>query len=116
MTDTITIDAQGKKIGRIATEAATILMGKNSPVFERHTMPVGKVSIINASKADVSEKKKLTTTFARYSGYPGGLKEDSMAHIITTKGMSEVIKNAVYGMIPKNKLKKEIMKHLVVSE
>lgn len=111
-----TLDAQGKTIGRIATEAANILMGKNSPSFERNTVSQNRVRIINAAKASVEEKKAEETTFARYSGYPGGFREEKMSDVIAKKGVSAIIERAVSGMIPNNKLKKEILKHLVVSE
>lgn len=111
-----TIDAQGKTIGRIASQAAHILMGKNSPSFERHIAPQARVRIINAGQASVTEKKKDETTFRTYSGRPGGLKEVSMSDMIAKKGLAAVVENAVHGMIPNNKLKKEILKHLTVSE
>lgn len=111
-----TIDAQGKKVGRVASDAARILMGKNSPSFERNTVSTNRVRIINASKAIISDKKQIETTYTRYSGYPGGFKEDSMSHIIEKKGFSPIFEMAIGGMIPNNKLKKEILKHLEVSE
>jgi large subunit ribosomal protein L13 len=111
-----TIDAQGKMVGRIASEAAHILMGKNNPTFEKNTASSNRVRIINAGKAVVSEKKQEEVTYARYSGYPGGFKEDKMSDIIAKNGVRDIIERAVHGMIPNNKLKKEVMKHLVVSE
>ncbi len=111
-----TIDAQGKNIGRIATEAAHILMGKNSPTFERNTIAPNRVRIINAGKASIDEAKAEETTFARYSGYPGGFREEKMSDVIAKKGVSAIIERAVGGMIPNNKLKTDILKHLTVSE
>ena len=111
-----TIDAQGKNVGRIATEAAHILMGKNSPTFEKNTASTNRVRVVNAGKATISEQKAEEVTFTRYSGYPGGFKEDKMSDVIAKKGVSFVIERAIGGMIPNNKLKKEILKHLVVSE
>jgi large subunit ribosomal protein L13 len=111
-----TIDAQGKTVGRVATEAARILMGKNSPTFERNKASSNRVKIINAGKAEIAEQKREETTFARYSGYPGGFTEEKMSDVISKRGVSAVIERAVGGMIPNNKLKKEILKHLVVSE
>jgi large subunit ribosomal protein L13 len=111
-----TINAEGKMVGRIASEAAHILMGKNSPTFEKNKVSPNRVRIINAAKASIDEKRAEETTFARYSGYPGGFKEDKMSDVIEKKGVSAIIERAVGGMIPNNKLKKQILKHLVVSE
>ncbi len=111
-----TIDAQGKMVGRIASEAAHILMGKNSPTLEKNKVSPNRVRVINAGKASIDEKRSEETTFARYSGYPGGFKEDMMSDVIEKKGVRFVIERAIGGMIPNNKLKKEILKHLEVSE
>ncbi len=111
-----TIDAQGKNVGRIAAEAAHILMGKNNPSFERNTVAQTRVRIINAGQANIDEKKAEETTFAHYSGYPGGFREEKMSDLIAKKGVSAVIERAVSGMIPNNKLKKDVLKHLTVSE
>lgn len=111
-----TIDATGKKIGRIATEAATFLMGKNTPEFRRNIAPKVIVEIVNSSKASVDPKKMTSSTFKRYSGYPGGLKELTMEEVIEKKGYSEVVRIAVKGMLPKNKLQDVMMKNLKISE
>lgn len=111
-----TIDAQGKSIGRIATEAAHILMGKNSPAFARNKIVGSRVRIINAAKVTVTEKKKSDTKYARYSGYPGGFRYENMEELVAKKGMSAVLERAVAGMIPNNKLKKDTLKLLVISE
>jgi len=111
-----TIDATGKKLGRVASEAARLLMGKNQPDFVRNKVLGGKVEIVNTSKADISEKKLLEKTYARYSGYPGGLRTPSMRSVIEKKGYREVFLLAVYGMLPSNKLRPQIMKNLSVKE
>ena len=69
-----TIDAKGKKLGRVAAEAASILMGKNTPAFERNTVADHKVLITNASLADINEDKLETKEFDSYTGHPVGLK------------------------------------------
>ncbi len=111
-----TIDAKGKKLGRIATEAAVLLMGKNLPTFKRNAVTEVKVSITNASKISASEKKMLEKDYARYSGYPGGLTKETMAHLSERKGYSEVVRKAVFGMLPKNKLQRQIIKNLTITE
>jgi large subunit ribosomal protein L13 len=111
-----TLDAQNKKIGRIAAQAAVYLMGKNKASFARNTMPEVKVEIINTSKASIDEKKKDTKVYSRYSGYPGGLRQPKMSDVIAKKGYSELFREAVSGMLPKNKLRSRMMSNLTVKE
>ena len=110
------IDAAGKKLGRVASEAAALLNGKNTVDFARNTITETQVEIINASKADIDEKKLEQKTYDRYSGYPGGLKSPAMKNVIAKKGYAEVFTLAVYGMVPSNKLRAKIMKNLTVKE
>jgi large subunit ribosomal protein L13 len=111
-----TIDATGKAVGRVATEAAVILMGKNSPDFAKNKVLNHKVTIENASKAKISPKKMREVEYAKYSGYPGGLRFETMEKVIEKKGYEEVFKRAVYGMLPGNKLRSPRMKNLTVTE
>ncbi len=112
-----TIDATNKKVGRVASEAAKILMGKNLPTYSRNSFPKDVVvEIINTSKADITSKKADETEFARYSEYPGGLRFESISDIIAKKGYSEVFRQAVEGMLPKNKLRPQMIKNLIVTE
>lgn len=110
------IDASNKAIGRVASEAATFLMGKNTPEFQRNKTPDVKVTILNASKAKISQKKKKEKKYQRYSGYPGGLKTRTMEEVITKKGYREVFEKAVRGMLPANKLRKGMMKNLIIND
>ncbi len=110
------IDAQNKKLGRIASEAAKILMGKNRVDFVRNAIPEITVKIINAGKIDITNKKLSTKTYKNYSGYPGGLKETSMKKLVADKGNKEAFKKAVSGMLPKNKLRDRMMKNLIITE
>lgn len=111
-----TIDATNRKLGRVASEAASILNGKNTASFARNTVTPTTVVITNASKADISEKKLVQKRYVRYSGYPGGLRNPSMENVIEKKGFSEIFTLAVYGMLPSNKLRAKIMKNLTVKE
>ena len=111
-----TIDATGKKIGRVATEAAVFLMGKNKVSFRRNVVSGEKVSIINAGKLSISEKKKDGKIYKRYSGYPGGLKETSLGELLEKKGAREVLRKAVHGMLPGNRLRPRMMKNLEINE
>jgi len=110
------IDATNQSLGRTASKAAVLLMGKNSPEFARNIVAKVKVKITNASKIKVTEKKLLTKEYKNYSGYPGGLRIQTMKKVTGDKGFSEVMKKAVRGMIPSNKLRPLIMKNLIVTE
>jgi large subunit ribosomal protein L13 len=110
------IDAQGKKIGRVASEAAKLLMGKNRTDFARNVVPAVKVKITNASRADVTNKKMTSVEYKSYSGYPGGLKTRSMKKVVSDKGYKELFRKAVYGMLPTNKLRSQMIKNLVITE
>ena len=112
---TYTIDATGQKIGRLATRAAALLTGKHLVEYARNKVFPTKVVIENAGALDI-EERKLGTVYKRYSGYPGGLHEKSMQQIIDKKGKSEILKLAISGMLPHNKLKSRIIKNLVIKE
>ncbi len=111
-----TLDAKGKTPGRLSSEAARLLMGKNDPAYVPNKAPKNKVVIENASKAKIDPKKLLTTKYERYTGYPGGFRYQNMEELVTKKGYSEVFRLAIYGMIPANRLRNGIMKNLTVSE
>lgn len=111
-----TVDATNKSLGRVASEAAVLLMGKNTTDFAKNTVTDASVTVANASKIKVSPQKLVEKTYARYSGYPGGLKTPSMGHIAAKKGYREIITMAIKGMLPDNRLKKDMMKHLTVTE
>ena len=110
-----TIDATGKRLGRIATEAASILLGKNSPEFTKSSVMPVSVKITNSSKLDISEKRG-ETEFQTFSGYPGGRKVETLDHLAKRRGYGEVVRRVVSGMLPKNKLHKLRMHNLEVSE
>ena len=108
------IDAQNKRLGRLASEVATILMGKNRADFARNTVADAKVKIVNAGKIFVTNKKMDNKIYKNYSGYPGGLKEASMRKVVAVKGMKEALRIAVKGMLPINKLRPRMMKNLTI--
>ena len=115
MSNQITIDAAGKSLGRVASEAAVVLRGKDSPSFERNTAPKNKVTIENASKMLITEKKRQTKNYQHYTGHPGGQRDQSMAEVIAKKGYEEVLRKAVFGMIPSTRLRPGIMKNLTIT-
>ncbi len=111
-----TLDATNKSLGRLASEAAALLMGKNSASFARNIVSGNTVVISNASKLKIAPAKMEQKTYSRYSGYPGGLTKSTMKHVVTKKGYSEVLTMAIKGMLPDNKLKKQFLKNLTVTE
>jgi large subunit ribosomal protein L13 len=110
----ITIDAADKTLGRVASAAAKALLGKHSAVFAKNVVAQDGVTIINASRVQVSGAKKRDKTYVRYSGYPDGQKIETYAMLTARKGEKEVIRKAVLGMLPKNKLQKQRMKMLTI--
>src|SRR5687767_14864120 len=99
-----TIDASGKTLGRLASEIAVNLIGKNSASFERHKYSGAPVKVVNASKIRITPQKLEEITHKRYSGYPGGLRVVPASETITKKGWQELVRLSVYRMLPDNKL------------
>ncbi len=109
-----TIDAKEKSLGRVASEAAHILMGKNSPEFEKHVVADIIVKIANGEELAISSKKSSTKIYTHYTGYPGGLRKKTLENVRDKKGIDEVLRKAVYGMLPGNKLRAKRMKRLII--
>ena len=107
------IDAEGKVLGRLATEVANILRGKNKPFFAPHVDCGDFVIIVNADKVVLTGKKLDQKVYKTFSGYPGGLKEVTYRHTMEEKPEKMVYK-AVKGMVPHNKLGASIMTKLKV--
>lgn len=116
MTTTHTIDASGKTFGRVASAAAKILMGKHSPDYVPNKVADVKVEIINAKLTKMSDRRMKETLHETYSGYPGGFKTATNEKIVKNKGWKGLYELAVYGMLPSNKLRPLMMKHLTISE
>ena len=112
----IILDATNKKLGRVASEAASHLMGKKSAAYRRNELSKVEVSIVNCGKADINEKKKKDTNYVTFTGFRGGLFEESLGHLGDRKGYSEAFRIAVYRMLPSNSLRREMMKNLEVKE
>ena len=94
-------DAEGKTLGRLATEAARLLRGKNKPIYSPHLDTGDFVVIINASKVRVTGKKAQDKIYYRHSQYPGGLKSITFSKLLATHP-ERVIEHAVKGMLPHN--------------
>ncbi|MEK7115512.1 MAG: 50S ribosomal protein L13 [Patescibacteria group bacterium] len=116
MKEIYTIDASGRSLGRVATEAAVCLLGKKTPDFKKNIVKNLRVTIVNAGKLKITTKKRTEKYYKTYSGYPGGLKKRSMAHVIDNNGIKAVLEHAIRGMLPKNRLHALRMKNLVVEQ
>lgn len=110
---THTIDAKDKILGRLATEVATLLMGKNKPMYVPYLDTGDYVVVTNASKIKLTGKKMQEKKYTRHSGYPGGLRVETFDKMIARKP-TFVIEHAVKGMLPNNKLGKAMIKKLTV--
>jgi large subunit ribosomal protein L13 len=107
------LDAQGVVLGRLATKAANILRGKLKPEFTPHVDTGDHVIIINAEKVLMTGRKLQQKLYYRHSGYPGGIKS-TLAQKMMKEKPEEIIRKAIKGMIPKNKLGKEVFRKLKV--
>jgi len=107
------IDASGKVLGRLATQVASLLMGKHKPIFSRNLDTGDFVVVINAEKVRVTGNKAEQKLYYRHSGYPGGLKSINLEKMMQTKP-TWVIEHAVKGMLPHNRLGASMMKKLRV--
>ncbi|HCG77297.1 MAG: 50S ribosomal protein L13 [bacterium (Candidatus Ratteibacteria) CG_4_10_14_3_um_filter_41_18] len=107
------IDAQNKILGRMAVKIATILSGKNKPSYAPEADGGDFVVVINSEKVKVSGKKREEKLYRRHSGYPGGLKTITFERL-QQKSPETIIKLAVKGMLPRNKLLAKRMKRLKV--
>ena len=105
------INAAGKILGRMATEAAVLLRGKNTASWLPYITPQNQVIIFNTDKIKVTGKKMEQKFYRHHTGYPGGLKEESLAKLLA-RDSREVIKLAIYGMLPRNKTRDKIIKNL----
>lgn len=112
---THTLDASDKRLGRFATEVAVLLMGKDRPDFARNKVAPVKVVIENVDAMDISAKKTKEKVYEHYTGYPSGLRKQTLEKIQKDKGTAEVLRKAVYGMLPGNKLRAEMMKNLSIN-
>lgn len=115
-TTVYTIDASGRSIGRVATEVAHIVMGKNAPEFAKNKIFPVLVHIEHAAQLSITDKKRRQKEYQTYSGYPGGQKVERLEETIAKKGYGEVLRRAIYGMLPSNKLRARRMQQIEISE
>ena len=106
-------DVDGKTLGRISSEIATVLMGKSKPYFVSNLDCGDYVVVINAEKVKVTGNKELLKKYSRVSGYPGGYREEILMDL-RKRNPTDIIKFAVMGMLPQNKLKDRMLTRLFV--
>jgi large subunit ribosomal protein L13 len=111
--DWYVVDAQGQTLGRLATQVATILRGKNKPSYTPHVDCGDYVVVVNAEKIHVTGQKMTQKKYYRHSGYPGGLKEVTLRDQLD-KFPNRVVETAVRGMLPHNRLGRRMFKKLKV--
>lgn len=109
----ILVDAEGLVLGRLASEVAKILRGKNKPVFTPHVDCGDNVIVINAEKVVLTGKKMSDKQYVRHSGYPGGQRFQNPLEILA-KYPERLVEKAVKGMLPKNKLGRKLYGNLHV--
>ena len=107
------IDAEDKTLGKVAAEIAMILRGKKKPIYTPHVDCGDYVVVVNAEKVAVTGKKEKQKIYKSHCGYPGGLKETTLAEL-RAKKPEEIIRHAVKGMMPKGKLGRQMFKKLKV--
>ena len=109
----LVIDADGAILGRMATEIATLLRGKHKPIWAPHVDVGDHVIVVNASKLAISQKKGTDKLYHRHSGYPGGLRSRTLGQMLERRP-EEVIRKAVKGMLPRNRLARQQLRKLKV--
>lgn len=111
--DWCVVDAQGKILGRLASEIASRLRGKHKPIYTPHLDTGDFVIVVNAEKIQLTGNKLADKIYYRHSGYPGGLTETSAGKLLQEKP-EDVLKIAVRGMLPKNTLGRAMLKKLKI--
>lgn len=107
------IDAANKILGRLASEVAILLRGKNNPSFDPSRFSKNEVTVLNTDKIKVSGRKMVQKLYRRHSGFHGGLKEESLRDLLA-RDSRLAFRKAVLGMLPKNKLRARFIKNLIL--
>jgi len=107
------VDADGKNLGRLASEIADVLRGKNKPQYTPHVDTGDFVVVVNADKIAVTGRKTTQKVYYRHSGYPGGLKSETLGQLLERRP-TEVLRKAVKGMLPKNRLAAKQLRKLKI--
>lgn len=111
--DWVVIDAAGQRVGRLATQIAAVLKGKHKPTYSPHQPGGDFVIVVNAEKVEFSGRKLDEKVYRRYTGYQGGLKETTARQMLD-KHPARVIEHAVWGMLPKTRMGRRLIRRLKV--
>ena len=114
--DWVIVDADSKVLGRLSTEVAMLLRGKKKPGYTPHVDCGDNVIVINADKIQMSGKKWTDKVFVRHTGYPGGQRFETPNEVKSKKSSTILVERAVRGMLPKNRLGRELFRNLFVYE
>ena len=107
------LDAEGKTLGRLATEAATVLTGKRNPLYTPYIDMGDHVIVVNAEKIHVTGMRAEQKMYRRYTGFPGGLREESFTKLLARRP-EKILEEAIKGMLPKTKLGRQMATKLKV--
>lgn len=110
-----TIDAAGKTLGRVASEAAKALMGKTSADYTPHVRSEMRVKIVNAGKLYMRSRKRSSKTYTTYSGYPSGRRVETYAALSSRRGAGEPLRRAIRRMLPRNSFLNARMKNIEIT-
>jgi large subunit ribosomal protein L13 len=97
------VDAAGQRLGTLASRIAVVLEGKHKPSYATHIDSGDHVIVLNAAQIDIGRGKLEQKVYSRHSGYPGGLRQETLGHLLARRP-EEVIRRAVKGMLPRNRL------------
>lgn len=111
--DWLLIDAEGQTLGRLASVIAVKLMGKDKPQYSPHVVCGDKIVVINSSKISVTGNKMTDKIYYHHSGYPGGIKDIALKDKLV-QDPNSVLQHAIAGMLPKNKIAREMLKNLKI--
>ena len=111
--DWYVVDAEGKTLGRLATQIADVLRGKRKPEYTPHIDTGDFVIVVNAEKIDVTGRKREQKLYYRHSGYPGGLRSRTLSEMLERRP-EEVLRKAVKGMLPRNRLGRAQLRKLKI--
>ena len=109
----VLVDAEGQRLGRLASKVAKLLRGKHKPDYTPHVDCGDNVIVINAEKINLTGKKWSEKTYIRYTGYPGGQRSETASELFT-KDPKRLIEKSIKGMLPKNKLGAALFRNLKV--
>ena len=107
------VDATGERLGKLASRVAAVLEGKHKPGYAPHIDTGDHVIVLNAARLDVSIAKRNAKVYARHSGYPGGFRQETLGELMARRP-EEVVRRAVKGMLPKNRLGAQQLRKLKI--